>query len=137
MTATETQLDRLLRPVLAEIERHSRVADTFIDKEIYQIYVATVWAQISLSPEDAGIAERDLEPLHDWLNKAIAPVLGEDKDIRACFQFINSKAGEQAMARYGVPGRHRDLLLYFCSIILDPNGHRRWAEEQLKPSPSH
>jgi hypothetical protein len=24
---------------------------------------------------------------------------------------------------------HRDLLLYFASMILDPEGHRRWMTE--------
>jgi hypothetical protein len=132
MKLRDTDFDRLLRPVLAEIESQSRVADSFIDKELYQIYIATLWAQIALSPAEAGISERDLEPLHEHLNHAITAVLGRGHDVRACYQFVNSRAGEQAMTRYRVPGHHRDLLLYFCSIILDPQGHRRWAEEQRK-----
>ena len=24
---------------------------------------------------------------------------------------------------------HKDLLLYFSSMILDPEGHRKWADE--------
>jgi hypothetical protein len=132
MRLRETDFDRLLGPVLADVENQTRVADSFIDKELYQIYIATLWAQIALSPAEAGVSERDLEALHEHLNQAIAPVLGRGHDVRACYQFVNSRAGEQAMTRHRVPGHHRDLLLYFCSIILDPEGHRRWAEEQRK-----
>jgi hypothetical protein len=130
--STAPHFDRLLAPIVEEIERQSLVADRFIDKEIYQIYVATVWAQFALNPEDAGISGDDLEGVHDALNRAIIPVLGAAHDVRTCFSFINSKAGEQALTRCRVPAHHRDLLLYFCSIILDPEGHRQWAEEQRR-----
>jgi hypothetical protein len=127
------EFDELLRPVLAEIERQSLVAERFVDKELYQIYIATLWAQIALDPAQHGLEDTDLEPLHNRLNVAVAPVLGLEHGVRDCFRFVNSRAGEAAMGRYRVPAHHRDLLLYFCSVILDPEGHRRWAEEQRKP----
>jgi hypothetical protein len=132
MKMSDAELDHLLRPVLAEIERQSRIAEHFVDKELYRSYVATLWAQLTLSPEDHGLSDDELEPLHDRLNVAISPVLGTGNDVRSCFRFINSRDGEAALARYRVPAHHRELLLYFCSIILDPDGHRRWAEEQRK-----
>ncbi len=129
---SDSRYRQLLQPLLEETEAHSIVADSFVDKDLYQLYVATIWSQLALQPEDAGLTEDDLEPVHDYLNQAIAPILGAGHDLTACFHFINSKAGEQAMNRYRLPPHHRDLLLYFCSAILDPEGHRRWAEEQNK-----
>ena len=31
---------------------------------------------------------------------------------------------------------HKDLLLYFSSMILDPEGHRRWMQS-IDQDPSH
>ena len=58
----------------------------------------------------------------------IGDVLGSGADIRECFRFVNSKAGEGAMAAAQLTQRHKELLLYFSSMILDPDGHRRWME---------
>jgi hypothetical protein len=83
-----------------------------------------------MDPADSGLSEADLEPIHNYLNQnAIAPVLGPDQSITECFRFINSKAGEQAMDRCQLSKTHRDLLTYFCSMILDPDGHRKWADQ--------
>ena len=83
-----------------------------------------------LNPDDAGLTEDALEPLHDYLNQMIEPVLGHDQTLTDCFRFINSKAGEQAMERCHLTTTHRQMLLYFCSMILDPDGHRRWSDAQ-------
>jgi len=119
-----------LQPVIDEIARRSRVADSFIDKDLCRVYFATLWANLVMDPADSGLAEADLEPIHHYLNdNAIAPVLGPDQSITECFRFINSKAGEQAMDRCQLSQTHRDLLTYFCSMILDPDGHRKWADQ--------
>ena len=39
-----------------------------------------------------------------------------------------SDAGQAAMQEARLTRSHKDLLLYFCSLILDPEGHRKWAE---------
>ncbi len=119
-----------LQPVIDEIARRARVADTFIDKDLYRVYFATLWANLVMNPADSGLSEADLEPIHHYLNRnAIAPVLGPDQSLTECFRFINSKAGEQAMDRCQLGQTHRDLLTYFCSMILDPDGHRTWADQ--------
>jgi hypothetical protein len=122
------RFERDFRAVLDEIEQRSSVAGRFVDKDLYTIYVATLWANIALDPAEAGLADSDLEPLHEHLNRALALVLGPERTLMDCFRFINSKAGEAAMERCRLSRTHRDLLQYFCSIILDPDGHRRWAE---------
>ncbi|NJN51836.1 MAG: hypothetical protein HC809_08750 [Gammaproteobacteria bacterium] len=117
------------RPVLDEIERRAAVAGSFVDKDLYRIYIATLWANMVMDPAEAGLAETDLEPLHDYLNGAIARILGAEHTLTDCFRFLNTKAGELAMDRSRMTSTHRDLLTYFCSMILDPEGHRKWAQD--------
>lgn len=121
-------LEAAFAPVLAEVAERSLVAEAFLDKDLYRIYIATLWANVVLDPSDVGIEEADLETVHDLVNEQIGDVLGSDADIRECFRFINSKAGEGAMAAARLTQRHKELLLYFSSMILDPDGHRRWME---------
>jgi hypothetical protein len=121
-------------PVLAEIERHCSVAGSFVDKDLYRVNLATLWANLVMDPSDAGLTEAALEPLHDFLNERMESVLGRGQTLTECFRFINSKAGEQAMERCHLTATHRQMLLYFCSMILDPAGHRRWSAAQREPT---
>jgi len=122
--------DDRFAPVLREIERRCGVAGSFVDKDLFRVNIATLWANIVLDPSEVGLTDDDMEPLHDFLNQSIEPVLGHAQTLTECFRFINSKAGEQAMDRCHLTTTHRQMLLYFCSMILDPEGHRRWANAQ-------
>ena len=42
------------------------------------------------------------------------------------YRFISSKEGEKTMAEAKLNQTHKDLLQYFSSMILDPDGHKRW-----------
>ena len=128
MYSTE-QLKEAFEPVLAELREKAAVAASFIDKNFFQVSVATLWANVVLSPEDTGITEDDLPNLHDVLNEEIASVLGPDEDLKTVFRFISSKDGEKTMVEARLNQTHKDLLLYFSSMILDPEGHRKWADE--------
>ncbi|MEZ5549480.1 MAG: hypothetical protein R3E82_01185 [Pseudomonadales bacterium] len=123
---TEEELRWAFAPILDDLAERSTVAERFIDKNVYRLYIATLWANVVLNPEDAGIQESDLELLHNVLNERLAEVIGKQADIADCFRFISSKAGEAAMAESRLSSTHRDLLTYFSSMILDPDGHRRW-----------
>lgn len=125
---SRSDLEAVFEPVLNDISQRSLVADSFVDKDLYRIYVATLWANVVLDPADVGIGEDDLEDLHDIVNGRIAEILGTDHTIRECFSFINSKSGEQAMQAAQLTKNHKDLLLYFSSMILDPEGHKRWMD---------
>lgn len=125
---TVQRFEQAFRGVLDEIEQRASVAGRFVDKDLYRIYLATLWANIALDPSEAGLADDDLEGLHDYLNGALAKVLGQDQTLSDCFRFIETKRGEVAMERCRLTKTHRELLQYFCSLILDPEGHRRWAE---------
>ena len=123
---TRDELRWAFAPVLDDIGERSTVADRFIDKNVYRLYIATLWANVVLNPDDAGIGEPDLELLHDVVNERLREILGEEASISGCFRFISSKAGEAAMAEARLSSTHRDLLTYFSSMILDPEGHKRW-----------
>ena len=122
------RLNARFAPVLDEVEWRANIAATFVDKDIYRILLATVWAEVVMNPARAGLSEADLESLHDVLNARAKAVLGGEDAIRDCFRFVNSSAGERAMIATRLAQTHRDLLLYFSSMILDPEGHRRWME---------
>ena len=123
------QLEYAFEPVFTDIKERSTVAERFIDRSLYQVYVATLWANVVLSPGEAGIEEEDLEDLHDLVVAQIQAVLGSEEDLTTVFTFICSKAGEQAMVEAKLNQTHKDLLQYFSSMILDPDGHRKWMDE--------
>ena len=117
-----------LKPVLEDMVKRATVAERFVHRDAYRITIATLWTNLVLKPEDAGIDEADLEAVHDVLSAEAQAVLGGDEDLTSCFAFINSKQGEAAMKEARLTKTHKDLLLYFCSMILDPDGHRKWMD---------
>ena len=121
-------------PILDTLVRHATVADRFLDKDTYRILVCTLWANLVLNPGEAGLSESQLEAVHDLLNDQIAQVAGAGQNLKSCFEFLNGKAGERAMSDARLTPDHRDLLLFFASMILDPEGHRRWADRLRHPS---
>jgi hypothetical protein len=126
---TAEGVEERLQPVLQVVLKHATVADRFVDRNAYRILVCTLWANVVLNPADAGLEEADLEAVHDRVNAEIAGVLGPEQTLRSCFEFLNGRAGERAMNEARLTPEHRDLLLFFASMILDPDGHRRWADE--------
>ena len=126
----DSRFAALYEPALEAIVERSGIADgAFIDKDIYSVFIATLWANVVLDPADAHLAEADLEPLHDYLNTRIAPVLGADRTLHDCYRFVASPRGEQTMDRLHLTQIHRDMLAYFASMILDPEGHERMTAE--------
>jgi len=124
-----TDLKYAFEPVFTDIRERSTVVERFIDRNLYQVYMATLWANVVLSPGEAGIGEDDLEALHDLVVEELGEVLGKGTDLNAVFEFISSKPGEQAMLEAKLNQTHKDLLQYFSSMILDPAGHERWMSE--------
>ena len=132
---SEVELARIFEPILAAAERQSSVAERFVHKDLYRIYLATMWANLVMDPAAVGIDECDLESAHDVINLAAAKIVGDGQAITAAFHFVNSKDGERAMDQARLSARHRQLLQYFSSMILDPDGHRRWMDAVRKPPP--
>ena len=123
------RLHALFEPVFNDIVDRSTVTDKFVDRNLYQICVATLWANVVLNPEDVGISEHDLESLFEVVNAEVTGVLGSENDLKSCFRFINGKLGETAMKEAQLTKNHKDLLLYFSSMMLDPEGHRQWMAD--------
>tara|TARA_B100000401_G_C52524396_1_gene585990 strand:+ start:227 stop:598 length:372 start_codon:yes stop_codon:yes gene_type:complete len=105
-------------PALDEIIDRCRLTDDFVDKEQFQVLIATVWGNAVLEPERSGIESTDLEDLHDFLNEQIERVMGQGSSVTGCFEFIVSKQGEDSLARQQVTKNHKEFLLYFARLIL-------------------
>ena len=133
---SESDLAQRFDPILEDVAQRSTVADAFVDRNLYRLYIATLWANVVLNPEEVGLGVDDLEDLHELVNSRIAAVLGPDEAIKSCFRFVNSREGELAMNEARLTQNHKDLLLYFSSMILDPDGHRRWMQS-IDSDPSH
>jgi hypothetical protein len=120
----DSRFDELYAPVLADITERSAVADgAFVDKDVYTLFVATLWANVTLDPAAGGIRATDLPALHDYLNGRIAGVLGAGATLKDCFRFVRSDPGQVAMQRLHLSPTHQELLRYFATMILDPQGH--------------
>jgi hypothetical protein len=117
------------RPVFEDIRDRSSVVERFIDRDLYRVYVATLWSNVVLSPEEVGLSEEDLEDLHDILIAEISDAIGPHDSLHPLFQFISSKDGERAMGEARLTQSHKDLLQYFASMILDPDGHKKFMED--------
>jgi len=134
MAASDDLIQRF-QPALDDIRERAALRDGLLDRTHYQILVATLWSQLVLRPAAAGLSEADLEPVHDLLNAELLQDLGSGHDLRSCFGFLVSPAGESAMQEARLTPEHKDLLRYFASMILDPDGHRRWMDRVREQSP--
>ena len=126
---TSDHLKHAFEPVFVDIRERSTVVERFIDRNLFRLYIATLWANVVLSPDEAGIEEDDLPTLHDLVVAELVEVIGIGTDLESVFRFISSKEGEKTMAEAKLNQTHKDLLQYFSSMILDPDGHKRWMEE--------
>ena len=61
--------------------------------------------------------------------KRLRKILGYNDSVTQSFRFISSPAGELEMNRAKLPRNHRDMLTYFSSMILDPEGHKKWMDQ--------
>jgi hypothetical protein len=110
-----------------DILDRARITPAFIDKNIYRLSVATLWANTALDPKVGA-----LEPLHEYINPFSSNTLGREENLLEIFRFIQSKEGDLAMKEARLTTNHCDLLTYFASLILDPEGHEKWLKQALK-----
>jgi hypothetical protein len=121
-------IQTLYGSMLEDLVRMSTIDETIFDREAFQIYVATVWGNSVLEPERMHLTLDDLPTLHDYLNEELEKTVGLGTSVTSCFEFIESKAGEDSMNRYRVTRQHREFLKYFARLVLtttkgiaDPN----------------
>ncbi len=114
--------------MFADIRERSTIAERFIDRDLYRVYIATLWSNVVLSPEEVGLEEDDIQDLHDILITEINDAIGNTDSLHEIFKFISSKDGERAMQEARLNQSHKDLLQYFASMILDPEGHKKFMD---------
>ncbi len=105
-------------PAVEEIINRCQIADEFVDKEKFQVMIATVWGNAVLDPDRSGIDESDLPDLHDFLNEYIAELVGSEATLTTCYEFIVSKKGDDSLIRQQVTANHKEFLHYFARLIL-------------------
>lgn len=128
MMGTE-HIAEALAPVFADLRRRAEVADSFIDRDLYRLSLATLWSNLVLDPDGSGIEEAELESVHDVISTECAATLGDGASLTDVFRWIASTPGDKAMAAAHLRPEHADMLRYFASMILDPDGHREWMDE--------
>ena len=112
------EIRRLFRPAIDNVLDLCAVSDSIVDKELFQIYMATIWGNTVLEPARTGLEEADLSMLHDFLNEEIERVLGKGKTVTSCYEFIVDKKGDESLTRCKVSKTHREFLHYFARLIL-------------------
>lgn len=105
-------------PAVEEIINRCQIADEFVDKEKFQVMIATVWGNAVLDPDRSGIDESDLPDLHDFLNEYIVELVGSEATLTTCYEFIVSKKGDDSLIRQQVTANHKEFLHYFARLIL-------------------
>lgn len=108
---------RRFAPAVQEIVDLCRVTDDFVDKEMFRVYICTIWGNAVLEPQESGIDESELSVLHDYLTEEVEQILGEGQDITSCYRFIVSKEGEDSLARLQISARHQEFLRYFANLM--------------------
>lgn len=125
----QDELLEKFQDVFNDIRERSSVVGRFIDRDLYRVYIATLWSNVVLSPEEVGLEEADLEVLHDVLIDEINDAIGPNETLHTLFKFISGKGGERAMGEARLTQAHKDLLTYFASMILDPDGHKKFMQD--------
>ena len=125
----QDQLLEKFQDVFTDIRERSSVVGRFIDRDLYRVYIATLWSNVVLSPDEVGLEEADLEVLHDVLISEINDAIGPNETLHTLFKFISGKEGERAMGEARLTQSHKDLLTYFASMILDPDGHKKFMQD--------
>ena len=105
-------------PAVEEILDDCRLSDDLVDKDRFQIMMATIWGNAVLDPPRSGIEESDLPVLHDFFNEELNRVLGGDTTLTDVFEFLVSKSGRDAITRVSVTQRHKEFIIYFARLIL-------------------
>ena len=105
-------------PAVEEILDDCRLSDDLVDKDRFQIMMATIWGNAVLEPERTGIQDSDLETLHDYLSEEIQRVVGPDEDLSSCYRYLMSQEGVDSMTRQQLSVRHKTFIRYFAQLVL-------------------
>lgn len=127
--ATKLEILTRVRPLFEDMDRRCTVADRFIDKDQWRIYLATAWSNLVIEPESLGLVESDLETAFEVIESEAALRLGGEDALVESFKFLTTKEGGICMDKAKLRKNHRDMLLYFASMMVDPERHKQYLEE--------
>ena len=58
---SDNQLREVFEPVFEDIRKRATVAEKFLDRDLYRVYIATLWSNVVLWPDEVGIEEEDIK----------------------------------------------------------------------------
>ena len=108
------------------------VTDHFIDKDQWQIFLTTMWSNLVMNPENLGMTEADLETAYAVIEDEAESRLGGRDALVDAFRFLSTKDGERCMEKAKLRKNHKDMLLYFASMMVDPEGHKQYMADLRK-----
>ena len=82
-----------------------------------------------MEPESLGMAESDLEDAYKVIETAAEHRLGGKNALVEAFRFLTTKDGERCMEKAKLRKSHKDMLLYFASMMVDPERHKQYMDE--------
>lgn len=113
-----SQVRRQFAPAIEEIIQGCQVAEGFVDKDLFRVYIMTIWGNAVIEPVRSGIEEGDLSVLHDYLCEVVAEVLGAGQEVTSCYEYLMTKDGEDSLERLQITGDHREFLYHFAELVL-------------------
>ena len=105
------------------------VTDHLIDKDQWRIYLTTMWSNLVMDPENLGMTEADLEDAYRVIEREAENRLGGEDALVEAFRFLTTKDGERCIQKAKLRKSHKDMLLYFSSMMVDPERHKQYMEE--------
>ena len=105
------------------------VTDHLIDKDQSRIYLTTMWSNLVMDPENLGMTEADLEDAYRVIEREAENRLGGEDALVEAFRFLTTKDGKRCMEKAKLRKSHKDMLLYFASMMVDPERHKRYIDE--------
>lgn len=123
------EIARRIAPLFVEMDKQCMVTDHFIDKDQWRVFLTTMWSNLVLEPESLGMVEADLEDAYKVIEAAAKNRLGGEDALVEAFRFLTTKDGERCMDKAKIRKSHRDMLLYFASMMVDPERHRQYMAE--------
>ena len=105
------------------------VTDHLIDKDQWRIYLTTMWSNLVMNPENLGMTEADLEDAYRVIEREAENRLGGEDALVEAFRFLTTKDGERCIEKAKLRKSHKDMLLYFASMMVDPERHKQYMEE--------
>lgn len=123
------EITRRIAPLLVEMDKQCMVTDHLMDKDRWRVFLTTMWSNLVMEPESLGLVEADLEDAYKVIETAAENRLGGKDALVEAFRFLTTKDGERCMEKAKLRKSHKDMLLYFASMMVDPERHKQYMTE--------